>query len=785
MGTGVPLGGMAGIPADLTALVGRRTEVAEVRRLLSASRLVTLTGAGGVGKTRVALRTAATVTRAFRDGVCVVELAGLRDPKLLAHTVATALGLVNQSGRATLDVVTGHVRGRRLLLVLDNCEHLVDACARLADTLLRAAPGIRVLTTSRHVLGVTGEQVFVVPPLPTPVPSRRPSVRELLTCPAVELFGRRAAAVLPGFEVTQDNAEAVAQLVQRLDGLPLAIELAAARMRTLTLDEMLARLEDRFALLTLGSRTALPRQRTLRALMDWSHALCTERERALWARVSVFSGGFDLGAAAAVCAADDLPAEALVDVVDGLVEKSVLTRHEHGGRARYRMLETVREYGQDRLAASGTAAAYRRRHRDHYLGLTAQAQAQWFGPEQAAWFTRLRLDHANLRVALDYCLTEPGEAAAGMRLAVTPRHYWITLGSLHEGRHWLDRLLAAERAQSSARATALGTYAYLGVLQGAIEEALPALDEYRAAAEHLEDASALAWARHHQALAAAFRWDLPRAAALFEAAATGHRALGDLGGATECTVKLAIAVWHLGDHDRALALCRECEAVTSAHGESWLRALTLFARGLLQWLGGDRDTTDGLAREAIRLMRPFHDWWDIAMCVELVAWSAEAAGATRRAAHLLGILRSLWETIGGTLSAAPFMAESHQRCEDAVRAALPAGEFDRAVRRGAAFSPAAALAYVLEEAPAPAPPPPRRPAHTGPDAPLTRREREVAGLVALGLSNKEIAASLVIAQRTAENHVERILAKLGFTSRSQVAVWVHEGRRGESASGAP
>ncbi|MFG2629781.1 LuxR C-terminal-related transcriptional regulator [Streptomyces sp. NPDC048473] len=773
MGTRAGVGRGTGISAELTVLVGRRAEVTEVRRLLSVSRLVTLTGAGGVGKTRLALQAAATVTRAFPDGVYVAELADLRDPELLVQSVATVMDLKNQSGRDTLHVVIDHIRGRRLLLVLDNCEHLVDVCARTVDALLRAAPGLRVLTTSRQVLGVTGEQVFPVPPLPTPVPGERHPVRELLQYPAVALFEQRAASVLPGFKVTQENAEAVAQLVGRLDGLPLSIELAAARMRTLTLHEILARLADRFALLTLGSRSAMPRQRTLRDLIDWSYALCTEQERTLWAQASVFSGGFDLEAVEAVCAADDLPKHAMVELVDGLVGKSVLTRRENGDRARYQMLETIREYGYERLAESGKVPTLRRRHRDHYLGLTTRAQAQWFGPHQVAWFTRLRLDHANLRAALDFCLVTPGEAAVGMALAVAPRHYWITLGSLSEGRHWLARLLAAESEDSAARTSALGTYAYLGILQGATEEALPVLGEYREAAERLADVSGLAWAQHHLAMTALFRGDLPRAAALFEDAVTVHRDLGDLGSATECMFKLALVVCLQGNHDRALELCRECETLTVAHGESWIRALTLFVESLIQWQGGDHRTVDALAREAIRLMRPFEDWWDIAMCVELMAWSAAAAGGFLRAAHLLGILQSLWGTTGGTLFTAPFMIESHQQCENVVRTALETTAFDRAFRHGAELSVPAALAYVLEEAAeALTAPSADRSEHA--DIALTRREREVADLVAAGMSNKEIAAKLVIAQRTAENHVEHILAKLGFTSRSQLAVWVHE-----------
>ncbi|KAB1144729.1 LuxR family transcriptional regulator [Streptomyces luteolifulvus] len=763
---------MTGIPADLTAFVGRQAEVAEVRRLLSASRLVTLTGVGGVGKTRLALRVGSEVARAFPGGICVVELACLREPRLLAQSVADALGLQNQAGRAAGDMVAEHLRSRRMLLVLDNCEHLATPCAQVVDALLRAAPDLRVLVTSRQVLGVTGEQTFVVPPLPVPKLGPglelRLSVGELLRYHAVSLFERRAAAVLHGFRVTEDNAPTVVRLLDRLDGLPLAIELAAARMRTLTPQEVLARLDDRFALLTLGSRAAQPRQQTLRELMDWSYALCSPPERTLWAQVSVFSGGFDLEAAESVCAAADVPGQAVVQLIQGLVEKSILMRQDHDGTARYQLLETVREYGQDRLAEAGALKEFRRRHRDHYLDLTARAQAQWFGPHQVTWLTRLRREHANLRAALDFCLDTPGEAETGMTMAVAPWGYWTTVDSLSEGRHWLGRLLEAGSKQSALRTAALGTYTYLGILQGDVEAQVPVLTEYRTAAEGQQDASALAWAQHHLAMAETFRGHLPRAAALFEDAVARHRARGDLAGVSECIFKLAVVECLLGHLDRALALCREAHSITARHGESWTRGLSLFCEGLVRWRSGERRTADNLAREALRLLGPLNDRWGIALCVEIIAWSAAAAGDHKRAAHLLGILHSLWQAIGSTLFAAPFMMEPHQQCERDVRAAMPGTAFDRAFQRGVRFTFDAALAHVLEDVPTATP--------SRQDTVLTRRESEVADLVALGMTNKDIAARLVIAQRTAENHVERILAKLGLTSRSMLAAWVYERR---------
>ncbi|MEU1658143.1 LuxR C-terminal-related transcriptional regulator [Streptomyces griseofuscus] len=759
-----------GLGAEATTLIGRRAETARVGRLLSGARLVTLTGVGGVGKTRLALRVARDAEAAFPDGVHVVELADLREGDLLAQRLCTALGLADpgRAGSDGTDVLAARLRDRQALLVLDNCEHLVDACALLTETLLRAAPGLRILATGRQTLGITAEHVFPVEPLPVPDPAGEPSLGELLGCPAVTLFAERGAAVSPGFAVTAENATTVARLVHRLDGLPLAIELAAARLRTLTAEEILDRLTDRFALLTTGSRTAVPRQRTLRELIDWSHALCTDRERALWARASVFSGGFDLAGAEAVCADADLPAAAVLDVLDGLVEKSVLTHRQHDGRSRYHMLETVREYGQERLAASGGEGVLRRRHRDHMLALTGRAQREWFGPRQVEWFTRLRLDHANLGAALEYCLRTPGETAAGLAMAVAPRHYWIRSRSLAEGRRRLGDLLAAGDGEAGPpRAYALATHVYLGILQGRpAEESLAALDDCAALAERHGDVHAASWIAHHRAMLATWRGEFAAAAALFQGARTAFRAAGLLDAEVECAVKQAIVHAYGGDAGTAARLCREVLTVTEAHGESWLRGLALFAESLLARRSRAPREAAEPARRAIHLLRPFHDWWDIAMCVEVIAWSS--AGEPRRAARLLGVLHLLWGSVGVSLSTAPFMREEHGRFEEEVRSALTAAEFERAFRRGAETTLDQALDHVLDAAP---PAPGERPA-----SPLTRREWEVADLVAEGLTNKQIAAHLVIARRTAENHVERIRAKLGFTSRSQLAVWAHRKR---------
>ncbi|WP_253915668.1 LuxR C-terminal-related transcriptional regulator [Streptomyces sp. NRRL S-31] len=774
METDAAMGAFAGLGGELTPLIGRRTETAQITRLLSGARLVTLSGVGGVGKTRLALRVAADAARsAFPDGVYVAELADLRDPELLAPGVLGTLDVANpgRPGADATAALAARLGERRALLVLDNCEHLIDACARLTDALLRAAPGLRVLATSRQPLGIVGEHVFPVEPLPVPDADAAHSVRALSGNPAVALFADRAAAVLPGFAVTESDAAAVAEVVRRLDGLPFALELAAARMRSLTPQEILERLTDRFALLTGGSRVAADRQRTLRALIDWSHELCTERERLLWARASVFHGGFDLESLERVCADAELPPAALLDTLDALVARSIVNRRQEHGRSRYHMLETVREYGHERLAASGSLDTVRGRHRDRYAELTARAGQEWFGPRQVDWFTRLRLDHPNLRAALEFCLERPGQARAGLALAVSPRHYWITAGVLSEGRRWLSRLLAADHAHgdgddaagpdAAVRVQAQVTETYLGILQGDPEAAVRrALAACEAAARRGGHRLESAWVWHHHGILAVWREDFASAARLFTRARTEFDAQGCLDAALECQVKFAIAHAYGGEVAAADEACGEVEAAARAHDESWLHGMALLARALLARRADAPARAIAHARAAIVRLRPFQDWWDVAMCVEVIAWSTQ--DSPRRAARLLGVLHMVWESVGGRLGSAPFMRAQHLRFEAAVREALPATAFDREFRRGARATVDEAMAWVLDDT-------------TGVPG-LTRRESQVAELVSEGLTNKDIAARLTIAQRTAENHVERILGKLGFTSRTQLAVWAYEQR---------
>ncbi|HUN33106.1 MAG TPA: AAA family ATPase, partial [Trebonia sp.] len=443
----------------MTAFVGRKVELSRVAAMLETGRLVTIVGSGGVGKTRIALRVAAQVEDRYPDGACLVELAGLADPGQLCSTVAACLGLPEQDAVSQRDAVFGYLRERRrLLLILDTCEHLLDACAELAEQALSQAPGVTLLATSRQPLDVLGEQTFPVAPLPVPASTDATGGGD-----AVELFAQRAAAAVPGFRVTAANRSDVIALCQRLDGIPLAIELAAVRLRALPLAELTQRLDNRFQVLASGRRGAVPRHQTLRTAIEWSHRLCTPAEQALWRRLAVFEGSFDLAAAEDVCADPELPRDEVVHALIGLVDKSVVLRDDGGdaegagaaaaaapaGANRYRLLDTLREFGREQLIEAAEQTTFLDRLTDRYLALATDFDEQLLAGDQAARFWRLRAEHQSLTAALRHALVDrDGDGALvssdqlerwrqGCWLAVRLRAYWLIAGELGEGRHWL------------------------------------------------------------------------------------------------------------------------------------------------------------------------------------------------------------------------------------------------------------------------------------------------------------------------------------------------------------
>ncbi|MFE4756792.1 ATP-binding protein [Streptomyces mirabilis] len=755
------------LPAAVTSFVGRRQEIGEVRRLLGAARLVTLTGAGGVGKTRLAIETGAEASPAFADGVWLVDLAPVRQPELVAQAVVTALGIPDQSTRPPVEQLIDHVARRQALILLDNCEHLVEACAVLTDRLLRACARVRVLATSRQVLGLVGEHVYQVPPLSVPDPDAPPPAEALGRYESVRLLVDRATAIRPGFALSDANRDAVARLCARLDGIPLAIELAASRLRSLPLSEVVDRLEDRFALLTGGSPAALPRQRTLRALIDWSHELCTVEERLLWARLSVFAGGFDLAAAEGVCADDGLPRTRIVDLVDHLVAQSVVQAEERDGRIRYRMLETIREYGWDRLAATDERTTLRTRHQEFYGRLADRIAAGWYGPGQEEGLARLRTDHRNLAAALEWSIGE-GNAEQALALVAALRHHWCADGFLSEGRRWLDRALGLSGPPSPSRTTALWVAGWVMLQQGDYDGAEARLAECEKLAAELGDEAAPYMALSLRGTAALFRGHLTEALDFFDAASAGFTGMGHAGGTLFTDFQVAIAYAHAGD-ERAARKGERAIALSEELGERWTRSYALYALGLHAWAHDELDSATELARAGLRIQRGFNDHVGTAVLIELLAWIAASKKEFDHAARLLGAIRSIWRAIGTSLSAfGPHLDHLHARCERQVLHALRADAWEATLAEGGRMDHDQAISYALDGAAALRPAAP----HAAADQVLTRREREVAALVAEGLSNRQIAETLVLSPRTVDGHIERILAKLGFASRAQVAAWV-------------
>lgn len=760
------------LPAELTSFVGRRHELAEARRLLSSARLVTFVGVGGVGKTRLALRAAAEMRRAFGDGVWLVELEALSDPSLVPQAVAHALGLRDESFHAS-DRLADYLEDKSLLLVLDNCEHVADACCSLVGKLLAATSQVRVLATSRQRLGAEGEQLMPVEPFALLGDSAQATDSAAAGHEALTLFADRASAVVPGFDLSEYRASVI-EICRRLDGLPLAIELAAVWLRALSVEELLSQLDNQFALLTTGRRTALPRQQRLEALIDWSFQLCSEAERLLWTRLAVFRGGFDLRAVGQVCAFGAIRQDEVLGIVAALVDKSVLIREKntYGRGARYRMLNTIRDFAEMKLTADDLAEISSR-HLDFCRLLAGEYRSVEFTGHQQEAAVRLRQDHANVRAAMEFGLAS-GRGDDALEMAADLVNFWIAAGLLADGYRWLDRVLAASPAPTRMRARALRGWIMIALWSGTQHGLRGRLAELGTLAERLGDPAIRFDALACRGFAGYFQGDLEAASRELESGLADRPDDVDSGTLAEALANLCLARFLLDAPD-AESPGRDSLAVCEAHGRpQWPTAYSLWALGIAIWQRDPGRATQ-LQREAIRLREPVGDHSGNALSLEALAWCA-AEGSPERAATLLGAAKMLWR-LGGAGRIEPMLG----RVSD-LHAAAPAKEalgeagFEKAFTAGSSFSVEQAIRYALADKK----PARRRPAARTEPGALTRRETEIAGLVAEGLSNKEIAARLVISQRTAEAHVEHILAKLGFTSRAQIATWVANGERGQA-----
>jgi len=757
---------LANLPVELTSFVNRRTELADGKRLLSQHRLLTLTGPGGVGKTRLALRVAADVRRAFGDGVWLVELDQLRDPSLLVHTVANTLRLREDPGALLMPTLVEQLASRQVLLILDNCEHLIEAVAQLADTLIRSCPRVRVLATSREPLGVAGETTLPVLPLPVPEPGRPSAGKRAAGFDAVTLFADRAAAVVPSFDLTEGNEAVVARICRRLEGVPLAIELTAPWLRTLSTEQILDQLDGGHELLHLPRRGVPERQQTLHACIEWSYELCSPAEQRLWTRLTVFTGGFDLDAVGAVW--PELDEADTLDLVAALVDKSVLLRDDHGPVARYRMLEAVNEFGMSRLDEQ-ELVALRRRHRDWCLDLVSRAHAEWMSERQIDWRPRLEREFANIRAALDFCRSRPGESETGLRLASRLHPFWLASGRFSEARHWLDPALRKSAEPSVARAEAVYTAGLLASMQRDIPAATDVLEIGRAMAARLDDEAVGALVTHTAANLAFYSGDLGAAVDALARVVPIWRALERTFHLIDGLLALVLARTALGEDDAAQACCEELLEITTQRREVWHRGYALWTYSFAMLRRGELERADELAREALRLKRQMDDPVGAIWCLYTLAWIAADEHDHVRAAVVLGAATTLQRTLRIPGLPGPDTVVRQEEYGERVRQELGPREFNRAFEDGARLDLAAAISYALGEQPET----PTRDEADG--SALTRREREVADLVAKGMTNKEIAARLVISQRTAETHVEHILTKLGFTSRAQIASWVARG----------
>lgn len=684
---------LGNLPLELTSFVGRRTELAEVKRLLTAARLVTLTGIGGIGKTRLALRAAAERRRDFPDGEWLVELSELRHGSLLADTVATSLGVREESSRPAVDTLLEFLSSRKLLLVLDNCEQVVDEAAKLAETLLRACPELRILATSREALGIGGEAVLRLSPLTFPNEDTELKPRRLPGFDAVALFTERAAAAVPGFQLTDDNLTTVARICAKLDGLPLAIELAAARLRATSLQQILERLSDRYTLLTRGSRNAPMRQQTLRWSIGWSYDLCTPDEQQLWDDLSVFSGSFEMAVAQSICAEDQTPEE-LLDRLSALVDKSILIRTEHHGFVRYRLMDSLRDYALEHTRDTDRYRELRRRHVEWCRRLVCDANADWFSPRQVQWMQRLEREGTNIRAALEFSLTDSPQTA--LEIAGTIHLFAIARGRITEMRGWLDRALQTSLPEPSMdRLRALYGATVMAGLQADVTTATVRAAEIYTLVQQMPGSVPRAVADVANGFTALVRGEFDCACEQLEGSI---EQLDDLALQVTAMMLLGWALQFRGELGRALIWQEKALALTESHGESVLREHTMWSLGVGWWQQGKPQRAEQLLLEALRLTHLIDDPRQAAANLAALGWISARNGEFRRAAVLMAAAESLGHTIGASnVAGMPHLEHFHQEAQAQVRAALGAEEFDAARLEGDALSFAEAVVYATGE----------------------------------------------------------------------------------------
>jgi predicted ATPase/DNA-binding NarL/FixJ family response regulator len=759
---------LGNLPAEPSSFVGRRRELAELRKKLTAVRLVSLVGPGGVGKTRLAMRLASDVARGFSGGVWLVELAEVRDSALVANAAIAALDLRDQSATEPLTLLLSYLKDKDLLLVVDNCEHLLGAAARLVSEALRAAPGVRVIATSREPLTVAGEHVVPVPPLELPSAHAAEPLGQLRQNEAVMLFAERAAAASGRFEVTAANRAAVADLCRRLDGLPLAIELAAVRTRILTVEQILDRLTDRFSFLSGGGRGAIPRHQTLGTTIDWSYDLLSAEERTLLRRLSVFAGRFTLEDADGVCTSDDVPAVHGLDLMSSLVDRSLVIREDAKKLASFRLHETMREYAGDKARQAREVELNEERFAEYYW-LRCQRAAPEARYHLVEWLEWMDLEIDNIRWVLLRCVNR-GEFERGIELATSLRYFWITRATT-EGVHWLDQVLASGRGSAEALVRAFYVRGLLAALQADPAAAVPALDRSVAAAREIREGALLSPSLSMRSIAEYMTGDSASAREWLEEARVVTARLDDF--LARITFLQARALGGLieGDLEAVRSAASEGVSLSREKGDLYSLEMMLMNLGGAALTAGDTDNAKPLYEEGLRVARQIDDRVTQFHFVDALGYIAASSGQARLAAQLLGAAETMRTEVGANVTALniPRLA----KVRESGTASLGPLKFEAEFETGKRLRRNAAVRLALGESAEVA----GTSSNGAREGLLGKREADVARLVADGLSNKQIGARLFISERTVDSHVRSILNKLGFNSRAQIAAWTASSNR--------
>lgn len=799
------------LPRPRTSLVGRDAEVAALCDLLvqEGSSLVTLTGPGGVGKTRLALQTASRLRPAFHDGIYLVGLQSISESHLVTPIVAGAFNVDEHLPGMLLDALAAHLRPRRVLLLIDNCEHLIGASAQLADHLLRTCDDLRILATSREPLRTSGEQVWPVPSLPVPKRSESATAAHALTSDAVLLFVQRANAVAPSFALSDGNAAAVAEICRQLDGIPLAIELAAARIAALTPQQIADRLGDRFRLLASADRTITERHRTLRNVVEWSYELLESGEQAMLGRMAVFAGGGSLEAIEEICG-DQTDRGATLDLLTRLVDKSLVLVDDVSGVRRYSLAETVRLFAWEQLVASGAAEDAHQRHADHFLRLAEAAEPELWSRASATWLDFLEAGHDNFRAALRWAIGH-GHAEMGQRLGAALYRFWMLRGHLTEGLHWLEGALSwSSGAYDDTRARALNAAGHLARALGKYDQATLFYEQSLALHQHEADDRAAALVLNNLGVVAQFQQNYARAVELHQESLRLFRIANDAAGVAVALVTLGTMAQLRGDYDQAFSLCEESVAKFRQLADRHGVASALSNLGNVAWASDQPEVAAACYEEAVALFRELGDRRELAAALRNLATAVRDDGDIRqeiaRAKESLELYNELGDSDGvlaclailvdafaegakdeiavrmlGAIdamgrqldtSAERIGGRDHDLLIAALRERLGPDIFIAAWESGTALSPDDAVRFALA--------PHEHAALISQAAPpadgLSPRQREVVQLITQGLSNKQIAEALFISERTADTHVEHILRKLGVHSRAQVAAWEVERR---------